>query len=1087
MNIYNYLNLILGAWRKSSRLLSSSKGNVLVYLIVVVLIFGVLGVTMVSLFTTATTSSATPNDARRAYYVAESGIRYALSEIRNSNFNDNFIQSLNSQTYTLNDGGSFTINIFSPFFISESDQITPGGDIFTLSVPNSGKIPQEFDIPVNIFAINWFNFDDTVSDSFSQVNSSTVNNGDTSLTITLNDDFKADKDDVVCLAVNPTATDASLDEGDSLHIAIEAAQFFPPRNGAIRILDKDANIKYDGRYEERIVDTSNNRVTLTNLAALPGGGAWSSFDLASDDYVILSRYNYRIISTGTSGDVSVEIGNDKPLNIFGDAGVYTIYMEDLVADAEVKETGPLFAIDAGEDKKIIIGPETPPAENPFGALWYGGEKPIGGDSTFCEEGRCRFGDGIRAFFRLDVDPTSNSEGFIFALISAGGEPPENTINSVGGDAEQSELLGYAGDSRENPGGLPFLDGTLDGKGLLPPKIGLEFDTRTNNNEPLQYCQDATTLLGDTRNDPFLPGDNPTHAVQNVFWGDTQFRANYILCRQDDATYDDNRHEAEDFRQKWIFDTPTLPIISSPAIGDVGTIYVGSDDGQLYAVNPDDRERHFNFGDRPFPTESEWIFPNAGSIGAVQSSPAIGDDGTIYVGSNDGHLYAVSPDGSPKWQFPDPLSIGAVQSSPAIDNNNTPADSTDDTIYVGSNDGRVYAINPDGSSKGLNWPFDTLTGGPLMSSPAIDLTGGLHNGTIYIGAGTQGTDDDGKLIAINPDGTQKWVFLAEGLGDDDMDSSPAVGSDGTIYIGSDDGNLYAVNPGDGSRKWRIPTVSDIESKPAVSNSTVYVESENIMLYALNTVDGATRWVFPLGGWDDGNIESSPSLDILDIDGTVYIGSRDTNVRAINPDERKRHFDFGDRPFPTESEWIFSTGAEVRSTPAINSRDKTVYVGSSNSNLYAFNQIAEPRNFKDESIEDKKLIISDDFPLVTFTDAAKWLKDGPWGVRMEVSRGTTPDTDGNCTYTLNTWVEQCQSSDCSDLLSLNFRDTTVVYEVLGRPPKLEQTIEISCTDPDKFERFLFGFTTAASAGDTQQAIIRNFELTFTRPGDQTVDAD
>ena len=61
--------------------LGSIQGNVLVYLIVVILIFGVLGVTIVSLFTTATSSSATPNDARRARYVTESAMRYAFSEL----------------------------------------------------------------------------------------------------------------------------------------------------------------------------------------------------------------------------------------------------------------------------------------------------------------------------------------------------------------------------------------------------------------------------------------------------------------------------------------------------------------------------------------------------------------------------------------------------------------------------------------------------------------------------------------------------------------------------------------------------------------------------------------------------------------------------------------------------------------------------------------------------------------------------------------------------------------------------------------------------------------------------------------------
>ena len=65
-----------------------------------------------------------------------------------------------------------------------------------------------------------------------------------------------------------------------------------------------------------------------------------------------------------------------------------------------------------------------------------------------------------------------------------------------------------------------------------------------------------------------------------------------------------------------------------------------------------------------------------------------------------------------------------------------------------------------------WEFQT--GEILSSSPAIGA-----DGTVYIGS------YDDNLYAINPDGTKKWAF---DIGDD-VDSSPAIGSDGTIYVGS----------------------------------------------------------------------------------------------------------------------------------------------------------------------------------------------------------------------------------------------------------------------------------------------------------------
>jgi outer membrane protein assembly factor BamB len=72
-------------------------------------------------------------------------------------------------------------------------------------------------------------------------------------------------------------------------------------------------------------------------------------------------------------------------------------------------------------------------------------------------------------------------------------------------------------------------------------------------------------------------------------------------------------------QKWSFTTGSY-VSSSPAIGADGTIYVGSDDYNLYAINPDGSQK--------------WSF-TTGYM--VLSSPAIGADGTIYVGSDDGTI------------------------------------------------------------------------------------------------------------------------------------------------------------------------------------------------------------------------------------------------------------------------------------------------------------------------------------------------------------------------------------------------------------------------------------------------------------------
>ena len=96
-------------------------------------------------------------------------------------------------------------------------------------------------------------------------------------------------------------------------------------------------------------------------------------------------------------------------------------------------------------------------------------------------------------------------------------------------------------------------------------------------------------------------------------------------------------------------------------------------------------------------DQKWKFQTGGSI---LSSPAIGNDGTIYVGSDDSYLYAISPDGDRKWAF---QTGNLIQSSPAI--------SSEGVLYVGSYDYKLYAINPDGTEA---WEFGTTWTDLLLS-------------------------------------------------------------------------------------------------------------------------------------------------------------------------------------------------------------------------------------------------------------------------------------------------------------------------------------------------------------------------------------
>ncbi|MEI6308765.1 MAG: stalk domain-containing protein, partial [bacterium] len=106
------------------------------------------------------------------------------------------------------------------------------------------------------------------------------------------------------------------------------------------------------------------------------------------------------------------------------------------------------------------------------------------------------------------------------------------------------------------------------------------------------------------------------------------------------------------------------------------------------------------GRSPFPGPAQAVFRWQFSSGeAIDSSPVLAQDGTIYIGSSDGNLYALSSDGTKRWEF---ATGGAIHATPAIGGSGT--------IYLPSSDGLLYAISPSGSEV---WRYPIEAG---LSSP-----------------------------------------------------------------------------------------------------------------------------------------------------------------------------------------------------------------------------------------------------------------------------------------------------------------------------------------------------------------------------------
>src|SRR2546428_3864889 len=123
---------------------------------------------------------------------------------------------------------------------------------------------------------------------------------------------------------------------------------------------------------------------------------------------------------------------------------------------------------------------------------------------------------------------------------------------------------------------------------------------------------------------------------------------------------------------------------------------------------------------------------------------------------------------------------------------------------------------------LKWSFD-VGGQGLDSTPAID-----SNGNVYV------QSRSGYLFALYPNGTLKWKFsTSNGLVGCCFgpDSSPAIDSNSVVYVGSSDGNLYSIFS-NGTLNWRFTTGGSIQSSPAIgTDGTVYFGSDDGNLYAL----------------------------------------------------------------------------------------------------------------------------------------------------------------------------------------------------------------------------------------------------------------
>ncbi len=165
-------------------------------------------------------------------------------------------------------------------------------------------------------------------------------------------------------------------------------------------------------------------------------------------------------------------------------------------------------------------------------------------------------------------------------------------------------------------------------------------------------------------------------------------------------------------------------------------------------------------------------------------------------------------------------------------------------------------------------------------------------------------------------------------------SGGIVADSTLFLGSIEGEVVAVDTSDGNLLWEIPletsgqagggfgcapvaTTVAIYGTPAVSGELVYVGGYNGKIYAITSASGALRWVYPR----QGNLQ--PIVGGLVVSqGKVYFGCSDGKLYALDA-------------ATGDADWDFPTGDKIWSTPAIDG--ETLYIASFDKRLYAVDAI------------------------------------------------------------------------------------------------------------------------------------------------------
>jgi len=313
------------------------------------------------------------------------------------------------------------------------------------------------------------------------------------------------------------------------------------------------------------------------------------------------------------------------------------------------------------------------------------------------------------------------------------------------------------------------------------------------------------------------------------------------------------------------------VTSSPVVQD-GIVYFGSDDQHLWALDAETGEERWSFA-----TED------------IIEAPPLLLGGKVYIGSSDFYIYCLdAKSGEEVWRVPtDDKILGAVNWFEGAEGVR---------LVVGSYDTRVYCLDPaDGSKQWVYVTENYVNGTPAIERDRIVFGGcdaylhvvsgatGEALQKVLLGegchvAGSVGVED-GKayfghygnaFVCIDlATGEEVWSYEDERH---PFFSAPAIGAERVVFGGRDKA-LHCVNKADGAPLWAFPTRRKVDASPTICGDKVVFGSGDGNLFVVGLDDGVERWSYEIGR----SIFTSPAI----VDGRVYVGANDSRLYCFGP--------------------------------------------------------------------------------------------------------------------------------------------------------------------------------------------------------------